>query len=34
MLAYHMLMPALSVEEAGLMTYLQAPPDAGLQYHK
>ena len=29
MLSYHMLSPALSVEEAGLMTYLQAPPDAG-----
>ena len=29
MLAYHLLSPALSVEEAGLMTYLQAPPDAG-----
>ena len=29
-LAYHMLSPALSVEEeAGLMTYLQSPPDAG-----
>ena len=29
MLAYHMLSPALSVEEAGLVTYLQSPPDAG-----
>ena len=29
MLAYHVLSPALSIEEAGLMTYLQAPPDAG-----
>ena len=29
MLAYHMLSPALSIEEAGLMTYLQTPPDAG-----
>ena len=29
MLAYHMLSPALSVEEAGLMAYLQSPPDAG-----
>ena len=29
MLAYHILSPALSVEEAGLMTYLQSPPDAG-----
>ena len=29
MLAYHMLSPALSVKEAGLMTYLQPPPDAG-----
>ena len=29
MLSYHMLSPALSVEETGLMTYLQAPPDAG-----
>ena len=29
MLAYHMLSPALSIEEAGLMTYLQSPPDAG-----
>ena len=28
-LSYHMLSPALSVEETGLMTYLQAPPDAG-----
>ena len=27
--SYHMLSPALSVEEAGLMTYLQSPPDAG-----
>ena len=30
MLAYHMLSPALSIEEAGLMTYLETPPDAGL----
>ena len=29
MLSYHMLSPALSVEETDLMTYLQAPPDAG-----
>ena len=29
MLAYHLLSPALSTEEAGLMTYLQTPPDAG-----
>ena len=29
MLAYHMLSPALRVEEAGLMTYLQTPPHAG-----
>ena len=29
MLSYHMLSPALSVEETGLMTYLQAPPGAG-----
>ena len=29
MLSYHMLSPALSVEEPGLMTYLQAPRDAG-----
>ena len=29
MLAYHMLSPALSVEEAGLMTHLQSPPNAG-----
>ena len=29
MLSYHMLSPTLSVEEKGLMTYLQAPPDAG-----
>ena len=28
MISYHMLSPALSVEE-GLMTYLQSPPDAG-----
>ena len=27
--SYHMLTPTLSVEEAGLMTYLQSPPDAG-----
>ena len=30
MLAYHVLSPALSVEEAGLMAYLQSLPDAGL----
>ena len=29
MLAYHMLSPALSIEEAGLTTHLQSPPDAG-----
>ena len=29
MLAYRLLSPALSVEEAGLMTCLQTPPDAG-----
>ena len=29
MLACHMLSPALSIEEAGLMTYLQTTPDAG-----
>ena len=29
MLANHLLSPALSIEEAGLMTYLQSPPDAG-----
>ena len=29
MSSYHMLSPALSVEETGLMTHLQAPPDAG-----
>ena len=29
MMAYHMLSPALSVEENGLMTYLQTPPEAG-----
>ena len=29
MLAYHMLSPVLSLEEAGLVTYLQSPPDAG-----
>ena len=28
MLAYHMLSPALSVEETGLMAYLQTPPTA------
>ena len=27
--SYHMLSPALSVEETGLMAYLQSPPDAG-----
>ena len=29
MFAYHLLSPAFSIEEAGLMTYLQTPPDAG-----
>ena len=29
MMAYHMLSPALSVEENGLMAYLQTPPEAG-----
>ena len=29
MLAYHMLSPALSVEETGLMAYSQTPPEAG-----
>ena len=29
MLSYHMLSPALSVEETGLMAYLQASPEAG-----
>ena len=29
MLSYHFLSPALSVEENGLMAYLQAPPEAG-----
>ena len=29
MLSYHMLSPALSVEETGLMAYLQTPPHAG-----
>ena len=29
MLSCHMLSPALSVEETGLMSYLQAPPEAG-----
>ena len=29
MLSYHMLSPALSVEENGLMAYLQTPPEAG-----
>ena len=29
MLAYHMLSPALSVEETGLMAYLLTPPEAG-----
>ena len=29
MLAYNLLSPALSIEEAGVMTYLQTPPDAG-----
>ena len=29
MMAYHMLSPALSVEENGLVVYLQTPPEAG-----
>ena len=29
MLSYHMLSPALSVEETGLMAYLQSPTEAG-----
>ena len=29
MAAYHLVSPALSTEEAGLMTSLQTPPDAG-----
>ena len=29
MMSYHFLSPALSVEENGLMAYLQTPPDAG-----
>ena len=29
MMAYHFLSPALSVEETGLMAYLQSPPEAG-----
>ena len=29
MLAYHLLSPALRIEEAGLMTHLQTLPDAG-----
>ena len=29
MMSYHSLSPALSVEEKGLMAYLQTPPDAG-----
>ena len=29
MLSYHMLSPALSVEENGLVAYLQTPPEAG-----
>ena len=29
MISYHLLSPALSVEENGLMAYLQTPPDAG-----
>ena len=29
MMSYHMLSPALSVEENGLMAYLQTPPEAG-----
>ena len=32
MLAHHMLSPALSVEETGLMAYLQTPPEAGPSY--
>ena len=27
--AYHLMSPALSTEEASLMSYLQTPPDAG-----
>ena len=29
MMSYHFLSPALSVEENGLMAYLQTPPEAG-----
>ena len=29
MMSYHLLSPALSVEESGLMAYLQTPPDTG-----
>ena len=29
MMSYHLLSPALSVEENGLMAYLQTPPDVG-----
>ena len=29
MMSYHLLSPALSVEENGLMAYLQSPPEAG-----
>ena len=29
MMSYHFLSPALSVEETGLMAYLQSPPEAG-----
>ena len=29
LLSYHLMSPALSTEEAGLMTYLQSLPDAG-----
>ena len=29
MFAYQLLIPALSIEEAGLTTYLQTPPGAG-----
>ena len=29
MVAYHLLSPTLSIEQAGLMAYLQTPPDAG-----
>ena len=29
MVTYHLMSPALSTEEAGLMSYLQSPPDGG-----